>query len=223
MISEANPISGLDIPPNAWVSSTWETFLQTTLLPEYSNAKFYYYDYQLRIEMTPIGADHASDNTLVAAAISLLCTIRGIPLKGFTNCSYRKVRIRECQPDISYYVGDRTKLAPKGSAVVDLDVYAPPDLVVEIADTTFADDLGIKRLLYENLGIREYWVVNGREASIVAFAIIAEQTSQRITRSQVLVDFDLALLEESLRRSRKEDDTNVLSWLMRQIQSGRNI
>ena len=37
-------------------------------------------------------------------------------------------------------------------------------LIVEVADTSLADDLGTKRLLYAGAGIPEYWVadVNGR-------------------------------------------------------------
>ncbi|ELS32676.1 MULTISPECIES: hypothetical protein [Pseudanabaena] len=61
---------------------------------------------------------------------------RNILAKGYTNCSYRKVGICECQPDISYYVGDRTQKAPQSSAIVDLDESLSPDIVIEIADTS---------------------------------------------------------------------------------------
>ncbi len=57
-------------------------------------------------------------------------------------CSYRKPGVREAQPDVSYYLGERALLAPQGSSVVNLDQVPPPDLAIEIADTSLNDDLG---------------------------------------------------------------------------------
>lgn len=76
-----------------------------------------------------VGPDHASDNSIIAFAITLFCTLKKIPLKGLIiNCSYRQTGLRECQPDISYYIGERVQLAPQGSSIADLDASAPPDL-----------------------------------------------------------------------------------------------
>lgn len=52
------------------------------------------------------------------------------------NCSYRKRGMRAVQPDVSYYIGSRVTLAPTQSSIVDLDNNQPPDLVIEIADTS---------------------------------------------------------------------------------------
>ena len=42
----------------------------------------------------------------------------------------------------------------------------PPDFVMEVASPSTADnDLGYKRLLYERLGIREYWRLDGSRGS----------------------------------------------------------
>ena len=64
--------------------------------------------------------------------------------------------MRECQPDVSYYIGNRSQLAHQGTSIASLDVTPPPDLVIEVADSTLADDIGEKRLLYEELKVAEY-------------------------------------------------------------------
>jgi hypothetical protein len=89
--------------------------------PAYAKAKGYYYNGQMRIETMGVGPDRASDNTILVFAVNLFCTLKGIPLKGLTNCSYRKPGVRESQPDISYYIGARAKLAPQGSSIVNLN------------------------------------------------------------------------------------------------------
>ncbi len=137
-----------------------------------------------------------------------------VSIRGLTNCSYRKTGIREAQPDISYYIGDRVSLKPSGSSVVDLDIYPPPDLVIEIASTSLSDDIGAKRLLYEEMAISEYWVVDVKQARIIAFEIITNNGSQRIVQSKVLPGLNLALIEEALKRSRYQDNSQVGSWFM---------
>lgn len=87
---------------DTWVTASWDEYIQIVSDPICEKAKCYYDDGQLRIEMSPIGHDHSSDNTVVSFAINLYAVLRNIPLKGLTNCSYRQEGIRECQPDISY-------------------------------------------------------------------------------------------------------------------------
>lgn len=92
-------------------------------------------------------------------------------------------------------------------------------MAVEIADTTLANDLGEKRLLYEDLGVAEYWVVDVKKAKITAFKIIAKGASQRINESIVLSGLNISLLEEGLRRSRVMDNTTVGAWFLAQVQA----
>lgn len=134
------------------------------------------------------------------------------------NGSYRKTGVREARPDVSYYVGERVALAPQGSAIANLDQVAPPDLAIEIADSSINDDLGKKRLLYEEMQIAEYWVVDVENAEILAFRV-SSQGSQRITQSQVLSGLDMAILGEALKMAQQMDDSQVTAWLMAQFQS----
>lgn len=131
--------------------------------------------------------------------------------------------VRECQPDASYYVGERAKLAPQGSSVVDLAQTPPPDLAIEVASTSLVDDIGQKRLLYEDLGIAEYWVVDVKNLKVITFAI-ADRGSRRLNESQVLQGLTISLLEETLQRSRQVDQAQVDqaqvgAWLLAEIQA----
>ena len=206
------------LPTDTWVTATWEEYIQTIEDPTYAKAKGYYYNGQMRIEAMAVGPDHASDNTILIFAVNLFGTLKGIPLKGLINCSYRKPGVRESQPDISYYIGARAKLAPQGSSLVNLNTVAPPDLAIEIADTSLSDDLGQKRLLYEDLEIPEYWVVDVENTRILAFQI-ASSGSRRITESQVLPGLRMAVLTEAIVMSRTIDQSEVGAWLLAQFQN----
>jgi len=206
------------LPTDIWVVATWEEFIAMADDAAYSKAKCYYRNGQMRIETMSVGPDHSRDNAIALFAINLFCTIKGISFNGLDNCSYRKTGVRECQPDVSYYIGERAQLAPSGSSIASLDVTPPPDLVIEVADSTLADDIGEKRLLYEELKVAEYWVLDVQKSQIIAFAIIADNGSRRIVKSEVLPGLTIALLEEALRRSRTEDQAQVGAWLLAQFQ-----
>jgi Uma2 family endonuclease len=202
---------------NTWIKSDWDTYISTIESPDREKNCGYYYNGYMRIEDMPTGADHSRYHLLMANIINLFCTIGGIAINGFDNCSYRKIGIRECQPDLSYYCGERAKLAPVGTSVINLDEQATPDLVIEISNTTINDDLGAKRLLYEEMGVAEYWIVDVQNTLIYAFEII-DRGSKRIDTSLVLPNLSIAIITEALNLSKESDQTQVGQWLMSQFQ-----
>jgi Uma2 family endonuclease len=202
---------------NTWFRATWQEFLQIIDDPAYAKAKGYYYDGQMRLEMG-VGPDHASSNTIIILIIAIICSLKGIPVKGLTNCSYRKTGVREAQPDVSYYIGERAALAPQGSSIVNLDQTPPPDLAIEIADSSLNDDLGKKRLLYEDLGISEYWVIDVENAQIIAFQMVSNG-SKRIEQSQVLQNLEIKIIREAIEQQQQMDDSQLVTWLMTKFQS----
>lgn len=89
---------------------------------------------------------------------------------------------------------------------------------VRECDRSLADDLGRKRLMYEQLNIAEYWVVDVQGEQVIAFAI-ANGGSRRMQESQVLPGLAISLLEEALQRSRQTDQSQVVAWLLAQFQA----
>lgn len=205
------------LPTETWVVATWDEYIQAIEDPSYEKAKGYYHNGKLRIEMSPVGSDHASDHTVIIFAVNLFATIKGIPLNGRDNCTYRKTGYQEAQPDVSYYINENADAVPWGTSIINLDNYPPPDLVIEIANTSLADDKGEKRLLYEELKVGEYWIVDVQNVQILAFAV-ADGGSKRITQSQVLPGLAIALLEDALRRTRQMNQGEVGAWLLAQFQ-----
>jgi Uma2 family endonuclease len=196
-----------------WIDATWEEFIQATENPNYQKGKFYYYQGRLRIEMSPLGNDHASDHSIISTAINLYAGFKNIDLNGKDNCSYRKTGYQEAQPDLSYYLGETADAIPYGTNIINLDKFPSPTLVVEIANTSLADDQGEKRLLYEELGIKEYWIVKVKRGEIIAFKM-ENQGSYRIRESQVLPNLKLSVLDEALKMTRQTNHGKVVAWLL---------
>ena len=213
-------MSNLSTPliTDVWLKSAWEDYLKIIVNPKFAKAKCYFYQDYMRIEMSPVGHDHAADNSLVDFIVQLFCTLKGIAFKGLANCSYRIPGERECQPDLSYYLQEQAQVIPWGTAVVDLNQFPTPNLAIEIAVSSLLDDRGNKRFLYEELGVTEYWVVDVEKARVLAYQI-TNRGSQRIDESQVLTGLPIAIVEEALRRSRQGDRAQVGAWLLTQFQN----
>lgn len=204
------------LPTDTWTAATWDEYIQAVENPAYEKAKGYYHNGRMRIEMPPVGNDHASDHTVVLFAVNLFASIKGISINGKDNCTYRKIGLREAQPDISYYIGENADVIPYGTSIISLDIYPPPNLVIEIANTSLADDKGEKRLMYEDLGVQEYWIVDVQNVQVMAFAV-ENQGSRRITESQVLPGLAISLLNDALRRTRQMNQGQVGAWLLTQF------
>ena len=201
---------------DTWVSRTWDEYIQIIEQPEYEKAKGYYYNGKMRIEMSPVGNDHSRDHIIVIIAVSLFASINGIPMNGNDNCTYRKTGFQEAQPDVSYYIGENANVITWGTSVINLDIYPPPDLVIEVAKTSLSDDKGEKRLLYEDLKVKEYWIIDVQNVRVIAFAIDG-LGSRRITESLVLPGLKFSVLNEAFQRSRQTNQSEVITWLLSQF------
>ena len=163
------------------------------------------------------GSDHSKDHMTIIMSVGLFASLQNIPINGHDCCSYRKKGYTEFQPDASYYIGEKADAIPWGTRIIDLDQYPLPDLVIEISDTSIADDLGAKRLQYEDMGIAEYWIVNVQTMQIFAFAHGSDGSIRRIKESLVLAGMKLEILEQALQRSRQENQSATTGWLMEQF------
>lgn len=201
---------------DTWVQATWEDFIAIACNPASEKGRAYYHRGRLRIEMSPIGLNHSEDNSIVSTLVTLFCAIKKIPFRELTNCSFRKTGLQEAQPDIAFYINSLENSPTRSNSPVDLNLFAPPTLVVEVAASSLSDDLGEKRLLYESMQVQEYWVVNVNQAEVIAFAI-ADCGSRQIHTSRVLPDLGLTVVQESLERSCSQDHGEITRWLLSQF------
>ena len=206
--------TSLALQTDTWVKATWDDFVATMDTTPYDEGRGYFDNGSMRVEMAALGGGHARQNSVVSKVVSLFGMVRAVRLAEFTNGSFHKTGERGCQPDVAFYIGPDFRLPPQDNSPIDVDVYGPPTLAIEIGGSSFKDDLGAKRLLYERLGVNEYWVVNVAEQQVVAFAV-AEGGSRQIRVSGVLPGLEITLVEEALHRSQTEDDTTLMGWLMK--------
>lgn len=202
---------------DTWIAASWDEYIHTIADLTDEPTKSYYYKGHMRIEMSPVSFDHGKDHVVIIFAVNLFTALKGIPATGLDTTTLRKTGVRECQPDVSYYLGNLAQAIPSGTGIVNLDQYPAPNLVIEIAKSSLLDDVGTKRALYEELGVTEYWVVDVQNAQLFAYTI-ANQGSQRIQTSQVLPGLTIATLEEALRRNRETNQSQVGAWLLTQFQ-----
>ncbi len=213
------PLLQTKTPLNKWITAAWQEFANIADAPDSSKLKSYYYNGRMRFEPMSTGSDHSKDHMTIIMSVGLFASLQGIPVNGHNDCSYRKRGYTEFQPDASYYVGANADVIPWGTRIIDLDQYPLPDLVIEISDTSFPDDLGTKRLQYEDLGISEYWIVNVQTMQIFAFTHGQDGSIRRIRESLVLTGLKLEILEQALQRSRQENQSTITAWLMEQLRS----
>ncbi len=213
-ISLAQPLA-----TDTWVKARWEDFIALADDPAYSDGRFYYHQGLLRIEMSPLGPRHGRQNSIISKAVSLFATIKNVRIVEFANTSFRKAGVGEFQPDLAFYIGSGKRVPPQTDGPIDLLEYDPPSLVVELGSAFVSDDLGRKRLLYEQSGIKEYWVNDLNVEEVIAFAI-ADGRSGRVAESHVLPGLAIALVEEALKRSHTEDDTKINLWLLKTFSQG---
>ncbi len=156
---------------DTWMMADWDGYVRILESPLYEKAKGYYYKGHMRLEMLPVSFDHGSDHVVIIFAVNLLTAIKDLAATGLDTTTFRKTRVRDCQPDVSYYLGRYAQAIPRGTGIVDLNRYPAPNLVIEIAKSSLLDDVGAKRALYEELGVVEYWVVDVQNAQVLAYAI----------------------------------------------------
>ncbi len=205
------------LPTDTWITATWQEYIQTIDDPSYEKAKIYYNNGKLRIEMSPLGNKHGKDHMVITTIVNLFAMAKKIEVDGRNETTYRKTGFQTAQPDASYYIGENADVVSWEASIIDLDIYPPPNLVIEVANTSLADDKGEKRLLYEAMNVAEYWIVDVQKLEIIAFTI-ADGGSKRINQSQVLPGLAISLLEEALQRTRQENQISIYTWLFNQFQ-----
>ena len=199
-----------------WVPATWERFVEVANDDLYSDGCAYFDAGEMRIEMASLGVGHSRQNSVVSNVITLFAACKDMDITSYTNGSFHREGEKEFQPDIAFYIGEGAKyLPPQNNSPISIELCGLPNLVVEVGASSLEDDLGRKRLMYERIGIEEYWVVDVEAKELIAFAIDSDGRSGRIWQSAVLPELETSLVDEALRRSQTENDGTITRWLMK--------
>ena len=59
------------IPTDTWIKATWQDYQAAIARAEYAQAKGYFSNARMRLEMSPLGNPHSRDHFIVMAAIAL--------------------------------------------------------------------------------------------------------------------------------------------------------
>ena len=105
--------------------------------------------------MSPKHRPHARTVTELVVALAQTLKASGSGLSVLTDISVRLSDHDVPEPDIA--ITD----APQGDGILPLEAVR---LLIEVADSTLAQDMGLKAALYAGAGVPEYWVadVNAR-------------------------------------------------------------
>jgi Uma2 family endonuclease len=133
------------------------------------------------LEMSPIGPPH---NAGVLRAMNTLFRIVGDHAIVGAGGSIRLDEYDEPQPDI-YLLRPKNDFYASGHA-------GPKDtlLIIEMADSSLEYDQSVKKQLYAETGIEEYWVADIRNDRLVAYSNRTDQgyqTEQVFERGAVLI------------------------------------
>ena len=101
-------------------------------------------------------------------------------------------------PDIAWWSTSRRPPLSKGA------IESVPDLVVEVlSPSTRANDLGVKRELYLDSGVRELWLADPGSRTVTLIGDVCQESGQSsvvigeagVLRSELLHDFSLDLAD----------------------------
>jgi Uma2 family endonuclease len=206
-------------PPISNRQATWEEYLRRVENPLNELECVFFNCGAMWIEdMGNEGINHARFNKLFTLIFGFwFARLEDVKFDLLGGCVLEKPPYQGSAPDEVVYIGGNAPRYQAGeSRRVNLNQWRVPDLAVEIADTTLANDLDEKKQLYLTLEIPEYWVVDVRGKRVMAFRLV-DGKYQECIESIALAGLPIELLEQTLARM-DDDNGNVAMWFASQLQ-----
>ncbi|MCU0544934.1 MAG: Uma2 family endonuclease [Oscillatoriaceae cyanobacterium Prado104] len=203
-----------------WQPATWEDYLAACEKLQFEEARIFYYEGYLWIDMGNEGPQHARFNNLLTLLFGFWFASKGRQaFDDLGGCVIVKPKVGAGAPDRILYIGTDFPQWQSGEPRrINLDRSRIPDLVVETADTTLASDLDEKKRLYAALQIPEYWVVDIQGQRVLAFRLQENGKYQECDFSVALEGLPIALLSETLKLL-GEGNGMAAMWFAQQIEN----
>ncbi len=203
-----------------WQAATWEDYVAACEDPSLEEARIFYYEGYLWIDMGNEGINHARFNNLLSLVFyAWFVSKGGQAFDDLGGCVIKKPKVGGGAPDRILYVGGDFIQWKKGEPrQVNLNKSRIPDLVIETSDTTLTSDLDQKKRLYAALGIPEYWVVDIKGERVLAFRLDENGKYQECAISGALEGLPIALLAETLKMLNQGNGTAAM-WFAQQIEN----
>jgi len=202
-----------------WHPATWEDYERFRDDPSPEHIQLFFYNHQLLVENRGWeGILHSEVRELLGLILGLwLMQHPEIKSKILGSCLMEKVGQQAAAPDILVYLGENLPQYQKGeSRRINLDQQRPPDLVIEVADTTLDSDLDQKKHLYAELGIPEYWVIDATGGQAFVF-ILRDREYYRTENSKLISGFTEQLLSEVVEQMKIGSNISAASWFRQQL------
>ena len=201
-----------------WQAATWEDYVAACEAPSLEEARIFFYEGYLWIDMGNEGPQHARFNDLFTIIFFVWFTTKiGQTFDSLSGCVIEKPKVGAGAPDKVLYIGGDFHQWQKGEPRrINLNQSRVPDLVGEIADTTLVSDLDEKKRLYAALGIPEYWVVDIKGERVLAFRLQENVKYQECEISGALEGLPIALLSETLKLLGEGNGTAAM-WFAQQV------
>jgi Uma2 family endonuclease len=201
-----------------WQAATWEDYVAACEDPSLEEARIFFYEGYLWIDMGNEGPQHARFNDLFTIIFFVWFTTKiGQTFDSLSGCVIEKPKVGAGAPDKVLYIGGDFHQWQKGEPRrINLNQSRVPDLVGEIADTTLASDLDEKKRLYAALGIPEYWVVDIKGERVLAFRLQENGKYQECEISGALEGLPIALLSDTLKLLGEGNGTAAM-WFAQQV------
>jgi Uma2 family endonuclease len=204
-----------------WQPARWQDYEKFREDPSFNHGQLFFFNNQLLVENMPgEGLPHARTSDLIRLILGCYCLqyLEG-QAEMVSQCSLEKQGKLAAVPDIGLYVGDRIPRYQSGDfRAINLAEERPPDLVMEIADTTLSSDLDRKKHLYEAMGIPEYWVIDVKGSRVFAFTLSEEETYVEIETSLILAGLSMTLINQALEKISTSNIT-AAAWFMETIKT----
>lgn len=202
-----------------WQLATWEDYEKFRDTPSPEHIQLFFYNHQLLAENRGWeGILHSEVRELLSAILAMwLVEYPEIKSKILGGYLMEKVGKQAAAPDISVYLGENLPQYQKGELrSINLDQQRPPDLVIEVADTTLDSDLDQKKHLYAELGIPEYWVIDATGGQAFVF-ILRDREYYRTENSKLISGFTEQLLSEVVEQMKIGSNISAASWFRQQL------